>query len=63
MADVGDELRWENDLCSGDEGAKDPDRRGKVIEFNAHGAPFDKMGNICTITVVIESLPPSRTDL
>lgn len=36
---------------------------GEVIGFNAHGAPFDKMANICTITVVIESLAPRRTDL
>lgn len=34
-----------------------------MIGFNAHGAPFDKMANICTITVVIESLAPRRTDL
>lgn len=36
---------------------------GEVIGFNAHGAPFDKMANICTITVVIESLAPRRADL
>lgn len=37
--------------------------RGEVIEFNVDGAPFDKMGNICTIMVVIESLLSRRTDL